>query len=69
MQLATDERRSTERPHDQDSLLAPDSLHEGAINEAPLVELEIDRIRSAQRAFFTVASWRLRDCARRDQQQ
>jgi len=65
VQLATDERRSTERPHDQNSLLATDSLHERAINEAPLVELEIDRIGSAQRAFFTVASWRLRDCARR----
>jgi hypothetical protein len=69
VQLTVDERRSTEPPHDQDPLLATDSLDEGAIHETPLVELEKDRIRFARRAFFTVAR-RLRDCARRrDRQQ
>jgi hypothetical protein len=60
VQLARDKRRSTERPHDQNSLLATDSLHEGAIDETPLVELEVDRIGFAQSALL---SWRLRGCA------
>src|SRR5688500_17227508 len=64
MHLASSQPRSTERPHDQYSLLATDSVYQCAINETPLVELEIDRIGFAQRAFFTAASRRLRDCAR-----
>jgi hypothetical protein len=69
VQLAGDECRPSEWPNDQDSLLATDSLHENAIHETPLVELEIDRIGFSQRAPVTIASWGLRNCARRRDQQ